>query len=128
MLYAPKLIPAGSNDSFTYSHLDIMPTLLDLGQVAEPFFAMGKSLFDPVNRIAVNQDNGIAQVIEYPYCLRLFPDGFRMHYQSKTTPNEKVRYILTDAEKLMQKRLEKELEARLQLYTNSLLKNSYYAK
>jgi phosphoglycerol transferase MdoB-like AlkP superfamily enzyme len=125
LIYAPKLIPAGINDSSTVSHLDIMPTLLGLGQVKEPFFAMGRSLLDTGRHIAVNRDHGVVQVIEYPYCLRLFPTGFKMHVQPKYTPNELVRYELTEEEKIIQKRLEKELLARLQLYNNSLLNNTY---
>jgi len=125
MLYSPKYIKPGINDSITVSHLDIMPTLLNLGQVKAPYFSMGINLFDVRNRIAVNKDYGVAQVIEYPYCLRWFPEGFKMHVQAKYTPNELVRYELTAEEKIVQKRLEKELMARLQLYTNSLLNNSY---
>jgi phosphoglycerol transferase MdoB-like AlkP superfamily enzyme len=125
LLYSPKYIRPETNDSLTVSHLDIMPTLLDLGQVKQPFFSMGLSLFNPANRVAVNRDYGIAQVIEYPYCLRLFPEGFKMHVQDKMTANEDIRYELTEEEKQRQKRLEKELMARFQLYTNSLLNNTY---
>ncbi len=128
LIYSPKLIKAGINDSATVSQLDIMPTLLNLGQVKEPFFSMGVNLFELKNRIAINKDYGVAQVIEYPYCLRLFPEGFKMHIHNKFTPNELARYELTDAEKVIQARLEKELLARLQLYTNNLLNNSYYLK
>ncbi len=128
LIYSPKLIKAGINDSATVSHIDIMPTLLDLGLVSQPFFSMGNNLLSQTHGIAINKDYGVAQVIQYPYCLRLFPEGFKMHMHGKFMANDQVRYILTEEEKIYQKELEKQLKARLQLFTNSLLNNTYFVK
>lgn len=127
MLYSPKLIKPARIDSITVSQLDIMPTILEFGQVKEPFFAMGGSLLDTLSpRTAINKDYGVAQLIRYPYCLRLFHDGtFIMHEQAKNVPNEDIRYVLTPAEQELQKQMETELKAKLQLYNNSLLNNHY---
>jgi phosphoglycerol transferase MdoB-like AlkP superfamily enzyme len=127
LIYAPGKIQPGWNDSITASHPDIMPTILSLTGVKEQFFSMGKSLLDTTYRTAINSDYGIAQLIDYPYCIRLFPNGStKMHFHPKYVPNKNVRYLLTPKELILKAKLEKELKAKLQLYNNSLLDNLFY--
>lgn len=127
MIYAPGKIQAGKNDSITASHPDIMPTILSLAGVETQFFGMGKSLLDTAQRTAINSDYGIAQLIDYPYCIRLFPNGStKMYVHPKYVPNKKIRYKLTPDELILKTKLEKELKAKLQLYNNSLLDNHFY--
>lgn len=129
MLYAPYLIPAARADSMTASHPDLLPTIMSLTGNKERFFAFGHNLLETGNRPAIHKDYGIAQLIQYPYCLRLFPDGrFKMHVQTKYTPNKLIRYNLTSDEQLLQKQMERALKARLQIYYNGLLDNACYAK
>jgi phosphoglycerol transferase MdoB-like AlkP superfamily enzyme len=129
MIYAPGKIEAGWNDSITASHPDIMPTILSLTGVKESFFSMGKNLLDGSYRTAINSDYGIAQLIDYPYCIRLFPNGStKMYVHPKYVPNKKIRYKLTSDELILKTKLEKELKAKLQLYNNSLLDNQLYYK
>jgi hypothetical protein len=69
----------------------------------------------------------MVQLIDYPYCLRRYPDGsFKMHVQPKYTPNTRIRYTLTPSEQVRQKQLEKELMAKYQTYINKLLINHFY--
>lgn len=132
MVYAPRLIPPGVNDSMTVSHPDIMPTIMQMCGVTEPFFAFGRSLLDTIGnqhkgRMALQSSYGTMQAIAYPYVLRLFPDNrFLMHMQTKSTPNEQIRYRMDVREKAMQTQLENELKARLQLYYRSLINNSWF--
>ncbi len=129
LIYAPALIKKGSADSITASHTDIKPTIMSLAGISDKFFAFGRNLLNGESGYAINKDYGIAQLINYPYCLRLFPDGkFKMHFQSKQTMNKDIRYQMNEAEKAMQVKLEKELKARLQIYYKSLLDNSSYVK
>lgn len=129
MFYSPKLIPAGNVDSVTASQPDIMPTILNLCGIQDKYFAFGRNLFDFNIGNAINKDYGIAQLVQYPYCLRLFPDGqFKMYFQSKTTLNSEIRYLLTPEEKELQKKLEIKLKARLQTYNKSLLDNTAFVK
>lgn len=129
MFYSPKLIPAGNVDSVTASQPDIMPTIMNLCGIQDKYFAFGRNLFDFNIGNAINKDYGIAQLVQYPYCLRLFPDGkFKMYFQSKTTLNSEIRYNLTPEEKELQKKLEIKLKARLQTYNKSLLDNTAFVK
>jgi phosphoglycerol transferase MdoB-like AlkP superfamily enzyme len=126
VIYSPKLIAPGSNENTTASHTDIMPSILSLAGVKDSFFAFGKSLFDSTKRYPINKDYGIAQIIDYPYCLRLYPDGkFKMHVQPKYVPNKLIRYQLSTEEIQKQKSLELLLKAKLQLYYNGLLNNKF---
>ncbi len=127
MIYAPKLISSGWNDSITASHTDIMPTVLGLAGNEQSIFSYGKDLMKGKNSTAINVDNGMVQLIDYPYCIRRYPDGsFKMHVQPKYTPNTRIRYTLTPNEQIRQKQLEKELMAKYQTYINSLLINHFY--
>jgi uncharacterized sulfatase len=127
LIYAPKLIPAGWNDSITVAHTDIMPTVLGLAGKEQSIFSYGKDLMKGKNSTAINIDNGMVQLIDYPYCLRRYPDGsFKMHVQPKYTPNTRIRYTLTASEQIRQKQLEKELMAKYQTYINRLLINRFY--
>lgn len=126
MIYAPKLIKAGINDSITASHPDIMPTILRFAGVNEKFFSFGTDLMNGKKRTAINMDYGIAQLIDYPYCIRLFPGNkVQMHVQPKYVPNKNIRYNLTADEEILKKHLENELKAKYQLYINSLLYNRF---
>ena len=126
LIYAPKLIAPGSNDKITASHTDIMPSIMSLAGIKEPFFAFGTSLFDSTQRYPINKDYGIAQLIDYPYCLRYYPDGkFKMHVQPKYVPNKRIRYQLSAEEMQKQKSLELLLQAKLQVYYNGLLNNKF---
>ncbi|MCC6817574.1 MAG: sulfatase-like hydrolase/transferase [Bacteroidia bacterium] len=126
ILYAPKLIQPGFNLK-TSSHLDIFPTIMRYAGIEKPFFSFGRDLNDSTTRrTALNMDYGVSQIIEYPYCLRLFPNNrFLMHYQSKQTLNKHIRYQMDSSESILQKELEIELKARYQLYINSLLYNRF---
>lgn len=126
LVYAPKLIAPGTNDKITASHTDIMPSIMSLAGIKEPFFAFGTSLFDSTQRYPINKDYGIAQLIDYPYCLRYYPDGkFKMHVQPKYVPNKLIRYQLSPEEMQKQKSLELLLQAKLQVYYNGLLNNKF---
>ncbi len=127
LLYAPKLIPPGRNTSLSASHIDIMPTVLSLTGVKDSFFAFGKNLFDSTARYPINKDNGLAQLIDYPYCLRLYPNGqSQMHVQAKYTPNTKIRRLLSPQEVNKQAHLDSLLKAKLQVYYNGLLDNQFH--
>lgn len=124
MIYAPKYIKPGINDSITASHPDIMPTVLSLAGVKTPFFSFGKSLLSDEYRTAINYDNGLVQLIDYPMCIRRYPDGNSvMHIQPKYTPNSKIIYKLTPEEKLHKQMLDTLLQAKYQTYINGLLNN-----
>ena len=66
LVYAPKLITPGINNKIAASHTDIMPSILSLAGIKDPFFAFGTSLFDSTQRYPINKDYGIAQLIDYP--------------------------------------------------------------
>ena len=126
LVYAPKLITPGINNKIAASHTDIMPSILSLAGIKDPFFAFGTSLFDSTQRYPINKDYGIAQLIDYPYCLRYYPDGkFKMHVQPKYVPNKLIRYQLSPEEMQKQKSLELLLQAKLQVYYNGLLNNKF---
>jgi phosphoglycerol transferase MdoB-like AlkP superfamily enzyme len=126
LVYAPKLVSPGVNGKITASHTDIMPSILSLAGIKDPFFSFGYSLFDSIQRYPINKDYGIAQLIDYPYCLRLYPDGkFKMHVQAKYVPNKLIRYQLSPAEVQKQKKMEVILKAKLQVYYNGLLNNKF---
>lgn len=127
MIYAPKLIKAGWRDSITASHTDIMPTIMGFSGSKAQYFSFGKDLMKGKNGTAINMDNGMVQLIDYPYCLRRYPDGsYKMHVQPKYTPNTRIRYQLTPEELAKKAVLEKELQAKYQVYINSLLNNRFY--
>ncbi|MFM6983330.1 MAG: LTA synthase family protein [Chitinophagaceae bacterium] len=127
LIYGPKFITPGWNDSITASHTDIMPTILGLAGNEQSIFSYGKDVMKGKNSTAINIDNGMVQLIDYPYCLRRYPDGsFKMHVQPKYTPNTRIRYTLTPSEQERQKQLEKELMAKYQTYINRLLINHFY--
>ncbi len=129
MLYAPTLLAPKVIDSFTVSHCDIFPTIMQLTGSTNKFFTMGKSVFEQGNRTAINHDVGITQLIQYPYCNRLMPNGsFKMHYQPKYTPNKLIRTIFTNEEKLLQEKLSNELKAKKQIFINNLLENTYFVE
>jgi phosphoglycerol transferase MdoB-like AlkP superfamily enzyme len=126
LIYAPKLINPGISDKISASHTDIMPSIMSLAGIKKPFFAFGKSLFDSTQRYPINKDYGIAQLIDYPYCLRYYPDGkFKMHIHPKYVPNKLIRYQLSPSEMQKQKSLELLLQAKLQAYYNGLLNNQF---
>lgn len=129
MIYAPGMISPGFNDSLTVSQPDIMPTVMQLAGIRDSFYAFGKSLFDTGKRTAINRDYGVPQLIDYPYCLRMFPDGkFVMHAQPKGTPNKNIRYNMNPAEQAKQKQMETLLRAKLQIYYEGLLNNSLFKR
>jgi len=126
MVYAPKLIAPGINPKITASHTDIMPSIMSLAGIQDSFFAFGCSLFDSTQRYPINKDYGISQLIDYPYCLRFYPDGkFKMHVQPKYVPNKQIRYQLSPEEIQKQKSLELLMKAKLQVYYNGLLNNKF---
>lgn len=128
LIYGPKYFKPGINDSITASHTDILPTILSLAGTKEPFFAFGRTLLNSEYRTAINYDNGLIQLIDYPYCIRRYPDGsVKMHVQAKYTPNALIRYTLTPEEIVLRNRLNLELQAKYQLYINGLLNNAFNA-
>lgn len=129
MLYAPTLLAPKVVDSFNVSHCDIFPTIMQLTGSKNKFFTMGKSVFETGNRSAINHDVGITQLINYPYCVRLMPNGkFKMHYHQKFIPNKQIRYVFTNEERQLQIKLENELKAKKQIFINNLLENTYFVE
>ena len=129
LVYAPNLLAPKKIDSMSVSHCDIFPSIMHLTGSKDKFFAMGKSIFEDGAKSVINQDVGITQLITYPYCVRLMPSGnTKMMYQEKYTTNKQIRYKFTEAELLLQQQLEKELRAKKQIFTNSLLENTYFVE
>lgn len=124
MIYAPGLIKAGINDSITASHPDILPTVLSMAGIKESFFSFGRSLFSGEHRTAINYDNGLVQLIDYPRCIRRYPNGSSvMHIQPKYTPNSKIIFKLSPEEYKHKQQLDTILQAKYQIYINGLLNN-----
>ncbi|HEY1046070.1 MAG TPA: sulfatase-like hydrolase/transferase, partial [Bacteroidia bacterium] len=126
MIYAPGLIQAGIREDITASHPDIMSTILSLAGVKEKFFSFGSSLLDSSKRTSINVSDGLPQLIDYPYCIRLYPDGsVKMYVQPKYTPNTKIRWQLTSEELKLRTELERSLKMKLQLFFRSLTDNQF---
>ncbi len=127
LIYSPKYFKKAATDSATVSHCDIMPTILSFAGYNNKVFGFGQNLFDTTRSTAINNINGITQVIQYPYCLQLLPNSkMLMHIQRKNWPNKNVRYTMMGKEKELQEKLELELKAKQQLYINHLLDNTFF--
>lgn len=60
VIYSPKNIKPGTRD-YVVSQLDILPTLVEIGGIRQPFSSMGRSIFDedrPQDRFAVTSYGG----------------------------------------------------------------------
>lgn len=61
VIYAPKLIKPGVN-SYLYSQLDILPTLIDLMGIDDGFSAFGESVFKKHTQEAIANQGGIGVI------------------------------------------------------------------
>lgn len=129
MLYAPGLISPGVREDITASHPDIFPTIMRLTGNRSAFFSLGKDLLDSTERHSIQMSDGLAQLIDYPYCFRLYPDGSNeMYYHPKYVPNKKIRWVLTPEEQQNRERLDRELKMKMQIYFNSLINNRFFVE
>lgn len=127
LIYSPKYFKTPSIDSNTVSQCDIMPTILSLAGCKNKFFTFGASVLDTNNHFAINYANGILQLLQYPYCLELLPNNqVSMHDQAKDLSIKQARYILTEPEKELKLKMEKQLKASYQTYINSLIDNQFF--
>lgn len=127
LIYSPKYFSNQVIDSTTVSHLDIFPTIMQLTGTTNEFFSLGNSVFEDTYRQSLNYDVGINQIIQYPYCNRLFVNGNSIMYnQEKDVPNDSIRYLLNSNELKIKNKLDTLLKAKLQIYTNRLIDNSYF--
>jgi len=126
LVYSPKFIAPGTNDSVTASHPDIFPTIMGMTGVTDSIFTFGRNLLSNKSGRAINYDNGMIQSIDYPMCIRYYPNGKSIyHIQPKYTPNTRIRYQLNEQELNAAMRAEMELKAKYQMYINALLSNQF---
>jgi hypothetical protein len=104
-----------------------LPTILSFAGCKQQFFTFGSNLLDTADHFAINYANGILQLQQYPYCTELLPNNrVSMHEQGKDIPFKYARYILTEPEKELQLKMEKQLKARYQTYINALIDNQFF--
>ncbi len=128
LIYSPTYFKQAVKDTNTVSHCDILPTILSLSGCNEKYFGFGSNLLDTNNHFAINYANGILQLQQYPYCLELLPNNkTSLFIQGKDVPIQNARYIITASEKVKQMELQKQLNARYQIFINSLIDNRFYA-
>ncbi len=128
LIYSPKYFKQGKIDTATVSHCDIMPTLLSFAGCNNKIFGFGHHLLDTLPATTINNSVGILQTMQYPYCLEIMPNNkYNFHVQAKDVPIKNARYIMTEAEKQLQIKLERELKAKYQIYINSLIENKFFA-
>lgn len=129
MLYSPKYIKAGKNDSATVSHCDIFPSIMSLCNVKDSIFSLGRNIFDSQKGYSLNYNNGLLQIIQYPYCLNLSKDGeIKMQLQTKNMKKNNEAIILLNDNNLLKNELSNILKAKHQYYLHSLLNNQFYMK
>lgn len=127
LIYSPKYFSHQLIDTTTVSHLDVFPTIMHLTGTKNEFFSLGNSVFENTIRQSLNYEIGINQIIQYPYCNRLFVNGNSIMYeQKKDIPNDSIRYLLSGSELKLKNKLDTLLKAKLQIYTNHLLDNTYF--
>jgi phosphoglycerol transferase MdoB-like AlkP superfamily enzyme len=127
LIYSPKYFKTVTTDTNTVSHCDILPTILSFAGCKQQFFTFGSNLLDTADHFAINYANGILQLQQYPYCTELLPNNrVSMHEQGKDIPFKYARYILTEPEKELQLKMEKQLKARYQTYINALIDNQFF--
>lgn len=131
MFYAPKLIKPGINDSSTVSQCDIFPSIMSLCNVKDSFFSFGRNVFNKQKGYALNYDNGMIQLIQYPYCVRINQNlESQMHLQTKDM--KKNNLAVTDFKDAQiieyQESLSTILKAKHQYYIHALLNNQYFIK
>ncbi len=127
LIYSPKYFSPQIIDSTTVSHLDVFPTIMHITGNGNEFFSLGNSIFEHTNRQSLNYDVGINQIIQYPYCNRYFPNNKSIMYaQEKDVPNDSIRYLLNSSELVLKNKLDTILKAKLQIYTNHLIDNTYF--
>lgn len=129
IFYSPKLIKPGFNDSSTVSHCDIFPSIMSLCNIKDSIFSLGRNVFEPQKGYSLNYDNGLLQIIQYPYCLRMSQNGeLKMHIQTKEMKNNGdiiTQFDDSDATKI---ELTEILKAKHQYYLYSLLNNRFFVK
>jgi phosphoglycerol transferase MdoB-like AlkP superfamily enzyme len=129
LFYSPKLIKPGFNDSSTVSHCDIFPSIMSLCNIKDSIFSLGRNVFEPQKGYSLNYDNGLLQIIQYPYCLRMSQNGkTKMHLQTKEMKNNGDIITQFDDTDATQKELSERLKAKHQYYLYSLLNNRYFIK
>jgi phosphoglycerol transferase MdoB-like AlkP superfamily enzyme len=129
LFYSPKLIKPGYNDSSTVSHCDIFPSIMSLCNIKDSIFSLGRNVFEPKKGYSLNYDNGLLQIIQYPYCLRMSQNGeLKMHIQTKDMKNNGDIITQFDDSNATKIELTEILKAKHQYYLYSLLNNRFFVK
>ncbi len=127
MIYSPRYFKKSFSDSTTVSHCDIMPTILSFAGCNQKIFSFGKNVFDSAYATVINHDNGITQLIHYPYCIQMLPNNkVLMQYQPKYGLKDIIRYKMSAEEKILQQNMEMQLKAKKQIYINRLIENKFF--
>ena len=125
LLFHPGMkLPPVDGERIT-QHVDLFPTILDVAGV-EPgrIPAFGRSVFAPVSGEAILQSNGVHWLVRKEGVLQRDPGGeeylfaYRRH-RTEATPVE-------DAGAATPRALAVRLQAHLQHFSNSLIRNSFY--
>ena len=129
MFFSPKHIKPGVNDSLTVSHCDIFPSIMSLCNIKDSIYSMGSSVFDSQKGYSLNYDNGLLQIIQYPYCLRMSQNGeIKMHLQTKEMKNNGEAITQFKNDDPVKTKLSEILKAKHQYYIYSLVNNKFYIK
>jgi uncharacterized sulfatase len=129
IFYSPKLIKPGFNDSSTVSHCDIFPSIMSLCNIKDSIFSLGRNVFEPQKGYSLNYDNGLLQIIQYPYCLRMSQNGeIQMHQQTKEMKNNGDIITQFNDSNATQIELTQILKAKHQYFIFSLMNNRFFAK
>jgi hypothetical protein len=102
---------------------------MSLCNIKDSIFSLGRNVFEPQKGYSLNYDNGLLQIIQYPYCLRMSQNGkTKMHLQTKEMKNNGNIITQFDDTNATQKELSERLKAKHQYYLYSLLNNRYFIK
>ncbi len=122
MFYAPGSNFTGFNDSTVVQQTDIMPTVLSMLGVKEPYISFGNNMFDPnTPHFAYNFYNGAHQLIEGEWLLQYMNEETIGFYN--VVEDRFMKSNLVDKHPALQAAMERRVKALIQQYNNRLIDN-----
>lgn len=125
LFYKHNSLFKGVNHRVT-QQIDIMPTVLNRLNYAEPYFAFGQNMLDTNEGYAVNFISDVFQLIQGEYLLQFDGNSTISFYNYKTDSLLQENILGTIPEK--EKQMENKLKAIIQTYYNGLIHNKLSAE
>jgi hypothetical protein len=127
MFYSPAMQYPQPDTSFVASHLDILPTVLDVLNYPGTFFSFGTSLLRANEyHCAWHYSEGCYQILKYPYIYRESDHGpSDLIYFPKDSDPDNAIYPADSASMRIKAELRKQIRARRQCFTKRTIEDRY---